>query len=145
MSRKRNFTDLTVGIPYPDVHRLNEIAELEGCHRTNLIRLAVSRFLSSYGTQPEKEYENGLEARLKKIENRLANISVIATRASAQTLYYMTLPYARGGFPTRPLKEDAFKKYWQLSRKFASQFLKNAAVESLPEITTDSEDESKAS
>ena len=72
--------------------------------------------------------ENMLEARMRKLENRLANLMVLSTRASAQTLYYMTLPYSRGGFPSRPLKEEAFKGQWEKSRLFATQFLRNAST-----------------
>jgi len=132
MPRKRTFVDVTVGLPYPDVHKLNEIAKIQGAPRSDIIRLAITQFLASYGKQPEQKYENILETRLRKMENRLADLTVLATRASAQTLYYMTLPYSRGGFPTRPLKEEAFQSQWEKSRAFASQFLRNASTDLRP-------------
>lgn len=142
MARKRTFVDVTVGFAYPDMHKLNEIAKTEGTTRSDLIRIAVNQFLASYGKEPEQKYESILEARLRKMENRLADLTVLATRASAQTLYYMTLPYSRGGFPTRPLKEEAFQSQWEKSRAFASQFLRNASTNLTP---SDSETDSKAS
>jgi hypothetical protein len=124
------------------MHRLTEIAKAEGRTRSDIIRLALSQFLASYGKHPEKEHENILEARLRKMENRLADLTVLATRASAQALYYMTLPYSRGGFPTRPLKEEAFQSQWEKSRAFAAQFLRNASTNITPKS---SEPDSKAS
>jgi hypothetical protein len=134
--------EVTVGLSYPDVHKLDEIAKATGSKRTEVIRLAISQFLANYGKEPEKQYESILEARLRKMENRLADLTVLAARASAQTLYYMTLPYSRGGFPTRPLKEEVFQGQWQKSRAFASQFLKNATLDLTPPA---SETESQAS
>ena len=138
MARKRTLQDVTMGIAYPDVQKLDDIAKTTGSNRSDVIRLAISQFLVSYGREPEKQYESILEARLHKMENRLADLTVLAARASAQTLYYMTLPYSRGGFPTRPLKEEAFQGQWQKSRSFASQFLKNATID-LPAPASDSE------
>lgn len=133
MPRKRKYIDVTVGLAYPEIKKLNEIVKIDGCNRSDIVRVAVRQFLEAYGKEPQREYENVLEARLRKLENRIATLSVLATRASAQALYYMTLPYSRGGFPTRPLKEEAFKSQWEKSRSFASQFLKNASVLNAPE------------
>lgn len=133
MPRKRKYIDVTVGLAYPEIKKLNEIVKIDGCNRSDIVRVAVRQFLEAYGKEPQREYENVLEARLRKLENRIATLSVLATRASAQALYYMTLPYSRGGFPTRPLKEEAFKSQWEKSRSFAAQFLKNASVLDAPE------------
>ncbi len=133
MPRKRKYIDVTVGLAYPEIQKINEIVKLDGCNRSDIVRVAVRQFLEAYGKEPQREYENILEARLRKLENRIATLSVLATRASAQALYYMTLPYSRGGFPTRPLKEEAFKSQWEKSRSFAAQFLKNASVLDAPD------------
>ncbi len=133
MPRKRKYIDITVGLAYPEIKKINEIIKIDGCNRSDIVRIAVRQFLEAYGKEPQKEYENVLEARLRKLENRIATLSVLATRASAQALYYMTLPYSRGGFPTRPLKEEAFKSQWEKSRSFAVQFLKNASVLDAPD------------
>ncbi|MDX2107120.1 MAG: hypothetical protein SFY67_12025 [Candidatus Melainabacteria bacterium] len=142
MPRKRKYTDITVGLAYPEIQKINEIMKIDGCNRSDIIRIALRQFLEAYGKEPQREYENILEARLRKLENRIATLSVLATRASAQALYYMTLPYSRGGFPSRPLKEEAFKSQWEKSRSFAAQFLKNASVIDAPE---DREAETKTS
>lgn len=133
MPRKRKYIDVTVGLAYPEIKKINEITKIDGCNRSDIVRIAVRQFLEAYGKEPQKKYENVLEARLRKLENRIATLSVLATRASAQALYYMTLPYSRGGFPTRPLKEEAFKSQWEKSRSFAAQFLKNASVLDAPD------------
>jgi len=119
---------VSVGLTGPDVQKLDKIAEVTGSTRTDVIRFAIRQFTDNYGKEPEKEYENILEARLRKMENRLANLMVLAVRAAAQALYYMTLPYSRGGFPTRPLKEEVFQAQWHKSRTFAGEFLKHATV-----------------
>lgn len=142
MARKKVWLDVTVGFTAPDVHKIEEIANATGTTRSDVIRLAVSQFILNYGKQPEKQYENILEARLRKMENRLADLTVLSVRASAQTLYYMTLPYSRGGFPTRPLKEEVFQGQWQKSRAFASQFFRNASLDLTPPA---SEPETEAS
>jgi len=140
MARKRRWQDVTVGLDGPVVQKLDDIATATGSNRSDVIRLVLSQFVSDYGKEPEKQYENILEARLRKLENRLANLTVLAVRASAQTLYYMTLPYSRGGFPTRPLNAEAFETQWQKSRTFAGQFLKNATVDiPSPEADTGSQ------
>ena len=133
MPRKRTFIDVTVGLAYPEIQKINEIVKIDGCTRSDIVRIALRQFLDAYGKEPQQEYENILEARLRKLENRIATLTVLATRASAQALYYMTLPYSRGGFPSRPLKEEAFKSQWEKSRSFAAQFLKNASVMDAPE------------
>ncbi|MBZ0187546.1 MAG: ribbon-helix-helix domain-containing protein [Candidatus Obscuribacterales bacterium] len=51
--KKRNFAPVTVGITFPDVYRLNEIARAEGRSRGDVIRHAVSKFISAYdGSSP---------------------------------------------------------------------------------------------
>jgi hypothetical protein len=132
MPRKRILLDVSVGLSAVDVQKLDDIAELTGSRRTEVIRLAIRQFVNDYGKRPDKEYESILEARLRKMENRLADLIVLAVRAAAQALYYMTLPYSRGGFPTRPLKEEVFQGQWQKSRAFASQFLKHAVIDLTP-------------
>ena len=131
MPRKRAFIDITAAFPPADAHRLSEIALVEGTTRSEIMRQAVQHFIAVY-SRPEKEYESILEARLRKMENRLADLTVLAARASAQTLYYMTLPYSRGGLPTRPLKEEVFQQQWNKSRNFASHFLRHASVVTTP-------------
>ena len=137
MSRNRTRPEVSIGLPYPDIRKLDKIAGAAGCSRAEIVRIAINQFFKNYEKEPEKQYESILEARLHKMENRLADLTVLAARASAQTLYYMTLPYSRGGFPSRPLKEEVFQAQWHKSRSFASQFLKNATIDLTPPASSD--------
>ena len=126
MSKKRVWLPISVSLTVADLKKIDDLAQVERRSRSEVIRHAVDRYLSSHGTSDERE--NLLEGRMRKLEKRLADLTVLSARASAQTLYYMTLPYSRGGFPTRPLKEEAFKGQWEKSKIFATQFLRNAST-----------------
>lgn len=67
-----------------------------------------------------------LAYRVRKMEERMAALLAKLTRASAQTLYFSTLPYMHGGLPKEPLPEGAVRALWGQSRQFASDWLKKA-------------------
>ncbi len=121
--------------------RLSSFALSKGCSISEVVRHSVEKYLNEAGQEETKKHESILAKRLHKLENRLADLTVLATRAAAQTLYYTTLPYARGGLPPAPLKPEAYEAQWQKSRSFASQFLQNASVDPLP--IAQNEDKSK--
>ena len=129
MQTPKRFVEFTVGIQPRDHKRLLQVAREKKLTRRELVRQAILAYLDDYDKAPNREAEAVLAARLHKLENRLADLTVITCRASAQTLYLLTLPYLKGGFPQKPLKEEVFRREWQKSRSFASEFLKNARIE----------------
>jgi len=126
MSKKRVWLPVSVSLMVADLKKIDDLAVIQKRSRSEIIRHAIDKYLKSHGADYDRE--NLLESRMRKLEKRLADLTVLSTRASAQTLYYMTLPYSRGGFPTRPLKEEAFKGQWEKSKSFATQFLRNAST-----------------
>jgi hypothetical protein len=128
MNRPKKFVEVTAGLPRRDLRHIDKIAAAEETTRSQIIRTAIAHYLKFYEQKDKNEQETILEQRLRKIENRLANLTVLSTRAAAQTLYYMTLPYSLGGLPPRPLKDEVFNQHWNKSRHFASMFLKNALL-----------------
>ena len=133
MPRHRKYTDITVGLSRSQHRQLEKIVLLERSNKSQIIRDAIDRYIEHYVSLHTEERDGIIEARLAKLENRIANLTVLSTRASAQTLYYMTLPFSKGGFPSKPLKKEAFQAQWSKSRYFASQFLKNAQIDPLSE------------
>ncbi|MCA9805100.1 MAG: ribbon-helix-helix protein, CopG family, partial [Cyanobacteria bacterium HKST-UBA02] len=102
MSKKRVWLPVSVSLMVADLKKIDDLAVIQKRSRSEIIRHAIDKYLKSHGADYDRE--NLLESRMRKLEKRLADLTVLSTRASAQTLYYMTLPYSRGGFPTRPLK-----------------------------------------
>lgn len=139
MPKKRVWLPISVGFTVTDLQKIDEVASSENRTRSEIVRHATQRYVNLHGKSASEERETILEGRMRKLEKRLADLTVLSARASAQTLYYMTLPYSRGGFPTRPLKEEAFKGQWEKSKTFATQFLRNASTI----LSSDKEKESK--
>lgn len=128
MARVRRYADVCLGLPVEHLRRIESIAQASGTNKSHVFRQIVTQYINSLDSEKKTAQESVLEKRLQKLENRLANLTVLATRASAQSLYYMTLPFSVGGLPQKPLKKEALKKYWKESRHFASDFLKNALI-----------------
>ncbi len=109
--------------------KVERYAQALGVTPSELAREAVAELifkLESPSTETVQEEESELAERMKKLENRLAALLAKLTRASAQTLYFSTLPYLHGGLPKEPLPEGAMKALWFESRNFAGQWLKRA-------------------
>lgn len=141
--QRRRLVEFTIGVAPPDHAKLLEVAKQYDINRREVVRIAISQYLQNLNKAPQEEKDNILEQRLRKLENRLANLVVLSTRAAAQNLYFMTLPFTRGGWPKRPLKEEAFNKQWAKSRYFASSFLKNALIDP-PKQSADKKDEKQS-
>ena len=139
MTRHRKYTDTTVGLRRSQIRQLEELAIRQGSSKSDVIRQAVDKYIELSKLDDNVERDSLIESRLRKLENRIANLTVLSTRASAQTLYYITLPFSKGGFPAKPLNKEAFQAQWSKSRYFASQFLKNAQIDPLSEQKEESD------
>lgn len=95
---------------------------------SELARTAVREFLIKLEKPDEviTQEEAELAYRLRRLEERLASLLVKLTRASAQGLFFSTLPYIHGGLPKEPLPEKAMTHLWGKSREFAVSWLKKA-------------------
>lgn len=109
--------------------KVERYAQALGVTPSELAREAVAELIFKLESPTQEEVqdqESELAQRMKKLENRLAALLAKLTRASAQTLYFSTLPYLHGGLPKEPLPEGAMKALWFESRNFAGQWLKRA-------------------
>lgn len=90
------------------------------------------------------EEERELAFRVRKLEERVAAMLAKLTRASAQTLFFITLPYMHGGLPKEPLPEGAVKALWNQSRNFAGEWLRKVRPDfELDELEGSARDSSK--
>ena len=133
MPKPRKYKNFCVGLSKLQHRQIEKIVSIEGKTKNEVIRDAIDKYFEYFQSVESEERDGVIEARLKKLENRIANLTVLSTRASAQTLYYITLPFSKGGFPAKPLNKEAFQAQWSKSRYFASQFLKNAQIDPLSE------------
>ena len=95
---------------------------------SELAREAIRQLIYNLEKPTEQiaEEERELAFRVRRMEERVAALLAKLTRASAQTLFYTTLPYLHGGLPKEPLPEGAVRELWNQSRNFAGEWLRKA-------------------
>lgn len=91
-------------------------------------KAAVEFYLENVERVKNVEWQSPIEWRLSKLENRFAALIAKDARATAQALYFIMLPYTKGGLPTKPLPKEAFQMIWNQSRAFAADWLKKTKI-----------------
>jgi hypothetical protein len=109
------------------IARLNDIAKANNRTLAEEARAGVEFYLENFERLKSVEWQTPIEWRLGKLENRFAALIAKDARASAQALYFIMLPYTKGGLPNKPLPKEAVHMLWEQSRAFAADWLKKKA------------------
>ena len=109
--------------------KLSELAAANKRPQAVEAKAAVEFYLQNIEVLKNAEWQSPVEKRLEKMENRLAGLMAKLVRVAAQALYFSTLPYTKGGLPTKPLPDKAFQVLWDQSRAFAANWLKKARMD----------------
>lgn len=132
MPQKRNpqgKIKVTITISRLTYSKLAESARANNLPVTSQAHQAVEVYLDNFEREKDSSWQSPLERRLQKMENRLAALMAKLVRVSAQSLWFSTLPFTKGGLPNKPLPEQAFQILWNNSRAFAANWLKKAQLD----------------
>lgn len=122
---------MRVTVALPPLH-MSKLTELAAINRRSLSaegKEAIVFYLQNLELMKNAEWQSPIERRMEKMENRLAGLMAKLVRVAAQDLYFSTLPFTKGGLPTKPLPDKAFQLLWDQSRAFAANWLKKARVD----------------
>ena len=120
---------VTISLSSLALAKLNELARANKRTASSEARNAVEFYLTHLAHLQDAAWQSPIERRMEKLENRVSSLLAKTCRAIAQTLFFMTLPYTKGGLPTRPLTKEAFQIVWEQSRAFAADWLRKARLD----------------
>ena len=125
-ARAENRMKVTLSLSPLALAKLQELARTNKRPPAVEAKAAVEFYLENIETLQNVEWQSPIERRMEKMENRLAGLMAKLVRVAAQDFYFTTLPYTKGGLPTKPLPQKAFDMLWNQSRAFAANWLKKA-------------------
>ncbi len=120
---------ITIRLSWKLYSNLIESAKSNGKAVSSEVNRAVEFYLANIQREKNAAWQSPLEQRMQKLENRLAGLMAKLVRVCGQALWFSTLPYTKGGLPSKPLPKEAFQMLWDQSRAFAASWLKKAWVD----------------
>ncbi len=98
---------------------LKHLADFEGKTMSDVLRDAIDGYLKNRSADVNHTFDKFRDYRIEELERKidrlgagLRSLIVKSIHVNGQTLYFATLPFLKGGLPTKPMPQENFDNYW---------------------------------